>query len=183
MSARRTRLLHSHLLKPVWFVLAIAFIVEAWLWDRLQPVVARLVAAIPLKAIKAWLTEQIESLSPVLTLMVFIVPVVVLFPFKVAGVWLLMRGHWLGAAGVIVMAKLVGVGVAAFIFDTTRPKLLQMVWFKRLYDLVILVRDWAHALVEPAKQRILAMIRSEGGPVRRFFAVMQRFRRRVQDAQ
>jgi hypothetical protein len=44
------------LLQPVWVLLAIVFLIEAWLWDHLEPVVARVVAAIPLAQFKRWLT-------------------------------------------------------------------------------------------------------------------------------
>ena len=47
--------------------------------------------------------------------------------------------YWLSAILILVFAKFLGVGVAAFIFDVTRPKLLQMAWFQRLYDWVMLV--------------------------------------------
>src|SRR5689334_8399077 len=43
------------LLQPVWVLLAIIFLIEAWLWDHLEPVVARVVALIPLARFKAWL--------------------------------------------------------------------------------------------------------------------------------
>ena len=33
------------LLQPVWFLLALIFLVEAWLWVHLQPVVARVLAS------------------------------------------------------------------------------------------------------------------------------------------
>ena len=38
------------LLQPFWVLLAIVFLIEAWLWDHLEPIVARIVAAIPLRA-------------------------------------------------------------------------------------------------------------------------------------
>jgi hypothetical protein len=37
------------LLQPFWVLLAIVFLIEAWLWDHLEPIVARVVAAIPLR--------------------------------------------------------------------------------------------------------------------------------------
>ena len=37
----------------------------------------------------------------------------------------------LTAVIIIVFAKFVGVGVTAFIFDVTRPKLLEMAWFEK----------------------------------------------------
>ena len=41
-----------HLLRPLWVLLALLFFVEAWLWDHLQPVVARVVALIPFARLK-----------------------------------------------------------------------------------------------------------------------------------
>src|SRR5712675_3413790 len=35
------------LLQPVWVLLAIIFLIEAWLWDHLEPIVAWFVALIP----------------------------------------------------------------------------------------------------------------------------------------
>ena len=55
-----------------------------------------------------------------MTLIVFAVPVIPLFPLKLVGLWLLANEYWLSAVVVIVFAKFVGVGVTAFIFDVTR---------------------------------------------------------------
>ena len=83
-----------------------------------------------------------------MTLIVFIVPVIPLFPLKLVGLWLLANEYWVSAIVTIVFAKFLGVGVAAFIFDVTRPKLLEMPWFQRLYELGDGVagegrRDWS----------------------------------------
>jgi hypothetical protein len=103
------------LVQPLWVFLAIVFLIEAWLWDHLEPVVARVVALIPLNALKRWLAKRVDSLSPALTLVVFAVPGVLLFPLKVAGLWLLAHHYWIAATLTVVFAKLLGVGVAAFI--------------------------------------------------------------------
>ena len=50
------------------------------------------------------------------------------------------------------LGKFVGVGVTAFIFDVTRTKLLQMGWFKKIYQFILMLRARAAALVEPVKQ-------------------------------
>src|SRR6266536_751812 len=125
------------LLQPFWILLAIIFLIEAWLWDHLEPVVARVVALIPLRTFKQWLTERVDSLSPAMTLIVFIVPVIPLFPLKLVGLWLLTHEYWASAISTIIFAKFLGVGVTAFIFDVTRPKLLEMRWFEALYDFVM----------------------------------------------
>ena len=110
------------LLQPFWVLLAIIFLIEAWLWDHLEPIVARVVALIPLRAFKHWLAERVDALSPAVTLIVFIVPVIPLFPLKLVGLWLFAHEHWLSAIGIILFAKFLGVGVTAFIFDVTRAE-------------------------------------------------------------
>lgn len=142
------------LLQPIWVLLAVIFLIEAWLWDHLEPIVAAVVARVPLRSFKAWLAERVDTLSPAMTLIVFIVPVIPLFPLKLIGLWLLANEYWVSAILTIIFAKFLGVGVAAFIFDVTRDKLLQMAWFRRMYEWFLWARDWAHAQTEPIRQRL-----------------------------
>ena len=171
------------LLQPVWILLAIIFLIEAWLWDHLEPIVAAVVAAIPLRAFKQWLTERVDTLSPAMTLMVFIVPVIPLFPLKMVGVWLLMHEYWMSAVTTILFAKMLGVGVTAFIFDVTRPKLLEMAWFEKLYEWVLALRAKCNALVDPIKAKILAVLRGDGDRwSSRVMRLILRFRKSVREA-
>jgi hypothetical protein len=175
--------MRRRLLQPVWILLAIIFLIEAWLWDHLEPIVARVVAVIPLAPFKRWLSDRIGALSPPMTLIVFAVPVILLFPLKLIGLWLLGHGYWVSATLTIIFAKFLGVGVTAFIFDVTRDKLLQMPWFERLYQFVLMVRAKASALVEPIKQRIKEIITSNGeGWSSRMLRLIRHFRKRVRQA-
>ena len=97
-----------------------------------------------------------------MTLIVFIAPVIPLFPLKMVGLWLLAHQYWMSAVTTLLFAKFVGVGVTAFVFDVTRPKLLEMAWFEKLYEFVLALRAKCHALVEPVKVRILAILRGDG---------------------
>ena len=47
------------LARPFWVILALLFLLEAWLWDHLQPVVARIVGIIPWGRIKPALVALI----------------------------------------------------------------------------------------------------------------------------
>jgi hypothetical protein len=171
------------LLQPIWVLLAIIFLIEAWLWDHLEPVVAWVVAALPLRAFKQWLAERVDTLSPAMTLIVFIVPIIPLFPLKLIGFWLLTHQYWTSAILTIVFAKFLGVGVTAFVFDVTRPKLLQMAWFEKIYQFVVALRARAMAVVEPVKQRILSLLRGDGeGWSSRMLRLIQRFRKSVHEA-
>ena len=171
------------LLRPFWVLLAIIFLIEAWLWDHLEPLVARIVAWIPLRQFKQWLSDRVDALSPAMTLIVFAVPVVPLFPLKLFGMWLLVHEYWLTAAFTILFAKFAGVGITAFIFDVTREKLLEMRWFEVLYKFILDIRNKAKALVAPIKQRIREILRGDGGGwSARTLRLIQRFRRSVHEA-
>jgi hypothetical protein len=171
------------LLHPFLILLALIFLLEAWLWSHLAPVVAWIVARLPLRQIKAAIAASIEHLPPAATLVVFVVPVLLLLPFKFLGLWMLAHGHWLDAIALLALAKLVGLGVTAFIFDLTRPKLLQLAWFRRLYERVMLWLAWAHELTDPIKRRLSSVFRMFG-PKRagRTLRLLARIRRRMQAA-
>ncbi|MCK1744733.1 hypothetical protein IVA80_28915 [Bradyrhizobium sp. 139] len=171
------------LLQPVWVLLAIIFLIEAWLWDHLEPIVARVVAFIPLARFKQGLTDRVDALSPAMTLIVFAVPIIPLFPLKLVGLWLLTHEYWTSAVFTILFAKLLGVGVTAFVFDVTRDKLMEMTWFERLYDLVMKLRAKAAELVNPIKRRVRELIAGNGeGWSSRTLRLIQRFRKSVHEA-
>ena len=169
------------LIRPLFVLLALVFLFEAWLWDHLAPIVGWIVARIPLHALKARLAASIERLPPPATLVVFVVPLLLLLPLKILGLWMLARGYWLGAVGVLALAKMVSLGVTAFVFDLTRPKLLQMEWFRRFYDWITRGIAWAHALVDPIKRRLKTWFRMFS-PRRasRTLKLLRRIRHRMQ---
>lgn len=156
-----------------WTVLAVLFLIEAWLWRHTEPLVEAIVRAIPLAHLKAAIAAGVNRLPPFVVLFVFAIPMAILLPFKLAALWLFAQGQFLLGAGVFVLAKLVGVAVAAFLFETCKPKLLQMAWFARLYAWFVRVWTWAHGIVDPIKARIRAWAgrlrqRARSGFMRRF---------------
>ena len=169
-------------LRPFLILLALIFLFEAWLWDRLAPIVAWVVARIPLAGLKARIAALVQRLPPAATLFVFIVPVLLLLPLKFLGLWMLAHRHWLGAFTVFAFAKVLSLGVTAFIFDLTRDKLLQLAWFARLYAWVLWLLARAHALTDPVKRRVKLWLRMFS-PKRasRSLKLLRRIRRRMQE--
>jgi len=151
------------LLRPLWIFLALFFLFEAWLWENLRPIVGWIVDRIRWERLKQRVAQSIDRLPPAATFLVFLVPVLLLLPLKIVGLWMLAHGSWLGAMAMLAVAKVVSMGVTAFIFDVTRPKLLQLAWFRWLYDHVIVWLEKAHALIDPIKAELHAWLR----PVRR----------------
>ncbi len=145
-------------LRPFWILLALVFLAEAWLWDHLEPLVARVVGLIPWKKLKVRLALLIEDLPPWATLIVFAVPFILLLPVKFLEVYLLATHQWVGACIVLVLAKLIGLGITAFIFDVTRDKLLMMAWFRRVYEWFLWARVWSHTITAPVRERMRQVV-------------------------
>jgi hypothetical protein len=146
------------LLRPLWLLVAAAFLFEAWLWSHLAPVVAWIVNLLAVPALKRRLAAWITRLPPAAAVAVFVVPVLLVLPMKLFGVWMLSRGSWLGALAVLAVAKVLSVGLTAFIFQLTRDKLLQLAWFRWVYDRVVSALGWAHRQVDPVRSRLRASL-------------------------
>jgi hypothetical protein len=169
------------LMRPFLVLLAIVFLVEAWLWRHLEPVVATIVARIPLRALKARVAAWVETIPPAAALAVFVVPAILLFPLKLLTIWLLAQKQLIAAGLVFTFAKLAGLGITAFVFEATRPKLLQMAWFRWVYEHVLMGLAWAHRLADPVKDRIRKAMhvfrpKRAGRAMRLFWRIRRRMR-------
>lgn len=173
------------MLRPLWLLLAVVFVFEGWLWDRLARLGERIANLIALPVLRARLAALIQRLPPPLALAVFLVPVLVLLPIKLLGLWMLARGSWLGALAVLALAKVLSVGVTAFLFRVTRPRLLQMAWFRAVHHRVLAVLGWAHRQLDPFKSAVRAWWRqaiarlAAGRPSSRWVRLLRRLRRQA----
>jgi hypothetical protein len=170
--------MRRYLLRPIIVVAAIVILVETWIWEHVGPWVRRFVEILPFKALKQAILDGIQRLPPYATLAVFAVPVAVLFPFKLAALALIAGGHVIPGFLIFGLAKVVGVGVAAFLFEACKPKLMQIPLFVRLYTLWNGWIVWAHHYIDPVKARIRGYTRLlRGGRSGRAFRLLMRFRR------
>ncbi len=158
-------------------ILALIFLLESWLWEVTGALVARFIAALPFERFKLWFGNLIQHFSPLATLALFAIPVLILLPLKVVALWLLAKGFVLGGITAILSAKLVGLGVSSFLFALCKPKLLQLRFIAWLYHHCLYWRDRAHALVAPYTRvirRLMKRLRPETGFSRKLLAKLRR---------
>jgi hypothetical protein len=167
----------KRLARPFWVALALIFLFEAWLWDVLQPIVGRIVNVIPWGKIKPAFLRVVERLSPETTLVVFAIPFIVVLPINLLELWMLAHRQWIAAIMVFLLGKLIGLGLTAFIVDATKDKLLQLAWFRRLYEFIMWARSWAHEKIEPIKRQLREWSREALIPIMRR---LRRWRRMLQ---
>lgn len=150
------------LLKSLATAIAVVLILfEEWLWEPLK----RLMLAVSRLPVIRLLAGFISRLPPFAALVLYLVPVVVLLPFKIAGLWLIGQGHSLLGVSTFLGAKVVGTALLAWLFSLTKPALMQIGWFARAYGWVTELSAAAHAWLHrqpiyQATKALLAKIRA-----------------------
>lgn len=110
--------------------LGLVILFEEWGWEPL----ARLLAGIARLPLLAWLARRIAALPPYAALVVFALPWLILLPVKLLAVWLIADGHGVLGMAVIVLAKVVGTAILAWLFTLTKPALMRLAWFCAVYE-------------------------------------------------
>ena len=95
------------------------------------------------------LEEFVAARHPAVCLALFLIPVLMMLPFKFAGVWLIANGHALQGLLMFLAAKACGTFLAARLFAITKDKLLSIAWFAYAYGKFSAwkegVKDYIHA--------------------------------------
>lgn len=157
------------------------FLVEAWLWDVLYALIIRLLSYLHIEKIRIVLIRALEPLPASMCVFVFIIPVLLILPLKILAVWLFVHRHfWLGI-GTFLLAKLVGLGIAAFLFETCKGKLLALRWFSWLYYKILAIKTWSHRQVAPVLMIVQKFRRHLRGEKFWFMEQLKKIRRQVLD--
>jgi len=141
----RWHTLRRRLLAPLVYLAALFLLLEDWLWDCGVRLTAGLARWQGLRRLE----RRIAMLPPGAALALFLLPVLLLLPVKLAALYAMACGHALAGLAVIVLAKLCSAAIVARIYVLTRPALLTMAWFARL-------ETWFLALKERAIARLQA---------------------------
>jgi hypothetical protein len=130
-------------------LLALAFLFETWVWDRVVASAQRFAALINWAAIRTALRRVIDRLPVGVALMLFGVPFVVAEGGAFLCVLFAAMGHVVAGAVGYTAIKIVGFGLLAPIFDLTKPKLLTLPWFAFVYEKALVFHHFALALIAP----------------------------------
>lgn len=102
---------------------------EEWGWEPLARGMARLAR------LRVWarIEAALRALPPWAAVLAFFLPVLMLLPVKLFGIFLLGEGHALSALLLLLAAKVVGTAIVARLFQLVEPALMQIPWFAHLY--------------------------------------------------
>ena len=104
---------------------AIVLFIEEWGWGPLTAFAARVARWPPV----AWVEARISAAPRHLALLLFLAPAVMLFPLKLAALWLIEQGRTTLGIGLIVAAKLLGTALVGRLFVLLEGQLLTFAWF------------------------------------------------------
>jgi hypothetical protein len=190
-SQQRQARWRRRLLAPLIYTAALLLMLEEWLWDATQALLAR----IPDWPFLQRLQRRVERLSPYAALSIFLAPTLLLLPVKVLALLSITHGHPTLGLAIIVAAKLLGTALVARIYALTRRSLLSLAWFRRAHDKLLAFKDrmiaqlhasagWqrVQSLMAAVRGAFTAAPRSEGGRLarllRRLAARMRKYRSR-----
>jgi hypothetical protein len=88
----------------------------------------------------ARIRRHIQKLSPYQSLLLLMVPVALVEPFKIVALFVAGKGHWFSGTAMICMAYAVSLLVIERLFRIVRPKLVMMSWFATIWDFATKLR-------------------------------------------
>jgi hypothetical protein len=170
----------KRLITPPLLAAAVVLVVfEEYLWRWLTAMMARL-ALVPLVR---RMEARVAALPPHGAAAVFLLPAVVLFPFKLAAVWAMATGHLLLGLAVLLAAKVTATALLARLYVLCEPALMTIAWFVRAHAWAMRCKAWAHAKLESWEAwqtarrmagRARRSIREAGLVVRRWRSIRRR---------
>lgn len=158
------RVLARLALFPLGMAAFLFILFEEWLWERAKramAVLARLPAVARAEVLLA-------SAPPYAAAMAFIIPALLLLPFKLAGIFLISHGHAAMGLGVFLLAKAIGAAALARVWALTEPSLRRISWLSRSVDWLVAKKNalkawtlglWACRMAKGAYQRVRSRAR------------------------
>ncbi|GAB2853929.1 hypothetical protein GCM10027277_22990 [Pseudoduganella ginsengisoli] len=134
---KRLYTLRRRLLAPLVYTAALILLLEEWLWDLGERIMAAITRLIPMPRVRSWIC----SLGPIPALCLFLLPGLALFPVKILALFAIAKGHAFAGISTIVIAKVAGAALVARIYALTQPALMRMAWFAWGHGRFLELRD------------------------------------------
>lgn len=139
-------------------ILAIILIVEEWLWDILTVFGHQLAHLLHLETLE----RRLSQATPLVALLAFCVPLLIVTPINLAALGLLAHGLILQGIALEIVAKLLGTLLVSRVFSLTKPQLLSFRLLALLYDTIMGWLHWAHRrIIETMTYRSIKRLQTQ----------------------
>jgi hypothetical protein len=149
--------------------------------DAFRAVVVPAVRALARLRVVRRIEAVVAALPAYGVLALFVVPLAIIEPLKVYGLYLFGQGRFLVGVLVFVVAKVVGLGLAERLFAIGRGKLLSIGWFAACHGRIIAVRDTVYRWLDSTEfwPRAKALVARARDGVRRTGQGLKRMLTRI----
>jgi hypothetical protein len=137
---RKPTLLGRALRAPILIVAVAIVLVDEAFRAVVLPAVRALATLQPVRRAEAY----IATLPPYATLALFLIPLAIIEPAKIYGLFLFGQGRWMAGTLTFVAAKVVGLALAERLFAISRDKLLSIGWFAWCYRKLVALKNAVH---------------------------------------
>ena len=83
----------------------------------------------------------LQQISPYLSLLLLLVPLLLVEPLKLLALIVAGKGHWLTGTAMLVAAYAASLLVIERLFRVLKPKIMMMGWFNRLWTGFVALRE------------------------------------------
>jgi hypothetical protein len=116
--------------------------------------------------------RNLQTITPYLSLVVLLVPLLLVEPLKLVALVVVGKGHWLIGTGMIIGAYAASLLCVERLFRVVKPKLMMLGWFASLWTRFIAFRSkvipWVHKIpLESNKAAKARTSPNKNGPLRR----------------
>src|SRR5882757_3038837 len=81
----------------------------------------------------ARIRRRLQKISPYLSLVLLLIPLLLVEPLKVVALVVAGKGHWLTGTGMLVVTYAASLVIVERLFRLVKPKLMMMDWFAKLW--------------------------------------------------
>ncbi len=146
--------------RPLLFLLALAFLFEVWVWDRLVAAVRWTLDRIPWAEFRERARAQFNRWPAIVSILTFGVPFLVVEGGCTVSVVLVALGHVLMGTLLYILLKIALLTMVALIFDLTREKLMTLPWFVVIYEKLIAFHHYAGEIIAPYREAAMRASRA-----------------------
>lgn len=156
----------TYLKRAVAFLVALILLFEEWGWVPMQQALSWIGGLPIIRLGEAF----IKRASPFGAFMWLLVPAVHIFYLKLVGLTIIANGHFAVGVCFIIVLKLIGTALMAYIFHLVKPALMTLPWFAKLYERWVSWKDelflwvrgsWAWRYGRYAKRVVKRFVRRE----------------------
>jgi hypothetical protein len=139
--------------------LAVAFLFESWVWDRLVAASKWVSDRIPWAAFRERARARFKKWPAIVSVLVFGLPFLIVEGGSTFSVILIALGHVMVGCALYVFLKLALLTVVAIVFDLTKEKLMTLPWFVFLYEKLLALHQYASRIVAPYREGAMRVVR------------------------